>query len=96
MENQSRQASRTRRPSLIRASIEGSFEQGSVRAPRFWAGLVVRGRNDDGLSCHWQCHITHVDGLIRSGGLSMMSWIGTAVGKLHAPRDYVKLRGHVP
>lgn len=35
MENQFRQASRTRRLSLFRASIAGSEQQGSVRASRF-------------------------------------------------------------
>jgi hypothetical protein len=68
MEDRSRQASRTRRPSLIREPIKDSLKQGLVRGSRFCERLVVKDRDDDGLSCHSHCCLTHVSGLITTKG----------------------------
>jgi hypothetical protein len=49
MEDQSHQASRTRRPSLIRELIEDPSKQGLVRGSRFCARLVVQDRYENGV-----------------------------------------------
>jgi hypothetical protein len=68
MEDQSHQASRTRRPSLIREPIEDSLKQGLVRGSRFRARLVVRDRDDDATMVCPDCCPTHVGGLITTTG----------------------------